>query len=203
MSDIQVPPFAWNKLRQRANVFLPVLNSIRAGGDHDGFTNAELYRAGESAGVEELSQHIIGKVMDLRAVTHDTARKIIRAYTQLRADKGGSMPPLDNGHIVSAFLKIPRLKDVIQAAGLTPSDLHSLSAVSDSAILHALAGGRVTGAIAVALHSAIGTAQPQAVPMIEAFATSDPAGQRSVAKSPFSFADLTLKLPLSVPSPWE
>lgn len=198
MSDVQIPSFGWKKLKKSANCYLPALIEISAGGEL-GFSNAELHRAAQAAGIKGLSQHIIGKIMDLNAVTHDTAQKVVLAYAQLRADSAATRPAITDDDIVGALLVVPDLQRFMQQAGINADTLAAKSGVSKGAIAYAAKGQRVPGGAVCALHAALKPASDLA-----SFATSDPGkGAGTVIGKPFTHDDLLLPVAADAPSPWQ
>jgi hypothetical protein len=198
MTDVVVVSTHWRALRGSANCFVPKLVDASVSGD--GFTNADLHRAGQQEGIPEFSQHIVGKALKLEAVTHAKAGQFIRAYGRLRTTSP-HLPAILDTEIVAALFALPALSQIMTVARMDVAALAQASRVSPDALAHAVAGKRVTGGIAHALHTALGASAPP----LGQFAVSDPSprlASRAIASTPFTLEDLKLPLPAAAPFTW-
>ncbi len=211
MSDIAVELLNWSKLKSSKIAFVPDLVR-RANGAVGAFSNADLYRASQALGQKAFSQHVVGTIMNLEAVTVAKAEQVVAAYAGLDPGIVATHGPLTDDHIVIAALAVPQLGDLMIAAGMIDAAgkpdagaLAALSGVSERAISHALRRGRVTGGIACALHAAL-QSTGVAVPGLQAFATSDfreTVARKSIVDAPFKLSDLLLPVSPTAPETWE
>jgi len=203
MADVAIPPEHWRELRRSANCFIPKL--ILASADVSrGFSNTELYRAGQSKGLTKFSLHIVGNVLSRKSVTHEKAEQLIDAYAGMSSEIRTAHGKIDDADIVAAFFGIPGLRDYLADAKLTEEELAKASGVSLSAVKHVLRDRRATGGIAVALHKALNSCVPKFPALVE-FATSshiESVAKNAVEGIPFSLSDLLLPLPPLTPNPW-
>lgn len=203
VADITIPKQHYLVLRRSANCFVPKIVSASAA-IGNGFTNTDLYRAGQSTGQKSFSLHVVGTAMALKAVTHEKAERFVFAYSGLPEDTLREHGVVTVFDIVAAFLAVPLLPEKMDERGLTVEALVRKSGVSQAAIEHAVQEGRVTGGIAAALYKALYEGEASAPPLAE-FATSDPTesvGKKAVKGAPFTLDDLLLPLPKSTPNPW-
>jgi hypothetical protein len=208
MTDVSVPPLHWSKLKGSANCFIPKLLTYSASRTAP-FSKADLARAAQSRGLKSFSAHVVGRAMDLLPLTHEKCRSFLDAYVGLDAAIQAANGPLTDIDIVAAFFVVHDLDGQMKTAGMTAADLSLASGVSVRAINYAskngrVKSGRVSGAIAAALHSAL-AAVNSATPPLAYFATSNPdvaLAEKTIVDSPFSHDDLLIPLPADVPNPW-
>lgn len=205
MSDIEVSEFHWAKLKKSKNAFLPRLIAVLApiGGAP---TNKQIADAAKMAGVEGLSQHRVGDVMNLKPIRAGTVEHVLKGYLQIVKERD-ELPPLSEKDIVVAALAIPKLPELMELATTAPAALSEMSGVSLQAVNHAMDGGRVSAGIACALWTALSKSLGDKVPPLGKFAESHTKhGRKSIElvdkESPLSYDDLLLPVLDDHPVPW-
>ncbi|WP_165190519.1 hypothetical protein [Caulobacter soli] len=196
MPDVTIPNNHWLKLRRFGNCYIPHLVDALS---LNNISSTDVRNQAEKAGVEKIAPALMSKVIAFEGITHSRAADILACYAALRETKT-TLPELKVENIVCAVFGLPKLAVELQERGMTAAQLASAAGVSHEAIAHAVNKGRVTGAIALAVHGALGgktdLADSVSTKPIESH------GKLSVEGSPFSNSDLHLPLPAHAPSTW-